>query len=131
MPSNENFVALGMGCSSGVSLDELILLADKVLAIAGVEQPAVISTIITKQDDPVWGQLSQHYDCELRFFDAARLEQETPNLEYPSDVVFATVGCHGVAESAALAAAGIDAELVVRKTTSERATAAIAMTRSI
>ncbi|MDT6938897.1 cobalamin biosynthesis protein [Brucella pseudogrignonensis] len=120
-----------MGCSSGVSLEELILLADKVLASAGVERPAVISTIITKQGDLVWGQLSHHYDCEMCFFDAARLEQETPNLKHPSDVVFATVGCHGVAESAALAAAGVDAELVVRKTTSERATAAIAVTRSI
>ena len=42
-----------------------------------------------------------------RFFDAATLERETPRLRNPSDVVFAEVGCHGVAEGAAMAAAGL------------------------
>ncbi|MFB2606402.1 cobalamin biosynthesis protein, partial [Rhizobium phaseoli] len=60
------------------------------------------------------------------FFNAARLEQETPRLKNPSAIVFARVGCHGVAESAALAAIGADAELVLGKIKSAHATAAIA-----
>jgi len=129
--SEEKRAALGMGGSSGVSLQELVSLADKVLLSVGLKRPAVIATISTKQGDPVWAKLAQHYDCELRFFDALRLEEEMPKLKHPSDVVFAMVGCHGVAESAALAAAGADAELLIEKTISECATAAIAVTRSV
>src|SRR5690606_35865102 len=40
---------------------------------------------------------------------------------------FAEVGCHGVAEGAALAAAGAKASLVVAKTKSQRATCAMAL----
>ncbi len=62
----------------------------------------------------------------MLFFDAATLEKETPRIANPSDVVFARVGCHGVAESAALAAIGPEAELVLEKIKSAHATAAIA-----
>ncbi len=41
--------------------------------------------------------------CRCGCSSAAELEAETPRLENPSDVVFAEVGCHGVAEAAALA----------------------------
>lgn len=127
MLSNGNFIALGIGCSSGVSFEELVSLADRVLLGAGLKRPNLIATIATKQSDPVWAKLAQHYGCALRFFDAARLEQETPRLKNPSELVFASVGCHGVAESAALAAAGENAVLLVEKTSVERATAAIAV----
>ena len=64
--------------------------------------------------------------CPARFFDAATLEAEAGRLRNPSDLVFREVGCHGVAEGAALAAAGAAGELVVEKTKSMRATCAIA-----
>jgi cobalt-precorrin 5A hydrolase len=55
------------------------------------------------------------------------LERETPRIKNPSAVVFARVGCHGVAESAAMAAmSALDAELVLPKIKSAHATAAIA-----
>jgi len=63
-----------------------------------------------------------------RFFDAATLETETPRLQNPSDIVFAEVGCHGVAEGAALAAVGAAGDLMVPKQKSKRATCAIART---
>ena len=61
-----------------------------------------------------------------RFFAAAALEAEAGRLRNPSDFVFREVGCHGVAEGAALAAAGPHGELVMEKTKSARATCAIA-----
>ena len=61
-----------------------------------------------------------------RFFTAAALEAETPRLKNPSEAVFREVGCHGVAEGAALAAAGADGTLVVAKRKSARVTCAIA-----
>ena len=47
-------------------------------------------------------ELANETGIPLRFFDAKQLEQETPRLINPSKTVYAEVGCHGVAESAAL-----------------------------
>lgn len=120
-------VVLGMGCSSDVSLEELVSLANKVLAKANSKKPHTIATIDTKQGDPVWLELAAYYGCELRFYDAARLEQETARIKNPSAAVFVVVGCHSVAESAALAGAGPNADLIIEKTVEGRATAALAM----
>jgi cobalt-precorrin 5A hydrolase / precorrin-3B C17-methyltransferase len=54
------------------------------------------------------------------------LEQEMPRLVNPSDVVFAEVGCHGVAEGAALAAVGASGKLIAPKVKTKRVTAALA-----
>ena len=62
----------------------------------------------------------------MRFFSAEELNALAPKLKTPSDYVLAEVGTPGVAEAAALAAAGSDAELIVAKTKSKRATCAIA-----
>jgi cobalt-precorrin 5A hydrolase/precorrin-3B C17-methyltransferase len=62
----------------------------------------------------------------VRFFTAAELAAESPRLKNPSDVVAKEVGTPGVAEAAALAAAGTRSELIVEKTKSARATCAIA-----
>lgn len=116
-----------MGGSWGVTLDELLALAEHVLARGECGRPDAIATFSAKRDEPVWAELASHYDCALCFFDAARLEQETPRLKNPSDAVFRAVGCHGVAEAAALAAAGPHGILAVEKTASVRATAALAI----
>ena len=54
------------------------------------------------------------------------MEAEASRLANPSEVVFAEVGCHGVSEGAALAAAGSEAVLVVEKVKTANATCAIA-----
>jgi cobalt-precorrin 5A hydrolase/precorrin-3B C17-methyltransferase len=61
-----------------------------------------------------------------RFFDSTRLAEETPRLKNPSETVFRETGCWGVAEGAALAAAGPAAALIVPKEKSRGATCAIA-----
>lgn len=119
-------VVLGMGCSSGTALDEMISLADRVLGAAGVERPDAIATLAARQDDAVWQALAARYKCGLIFFDPARLEAETPRLAHPSEAVFRVVGCHGVAEAAALAGVGPHGVLAVAKTASAHATAALA-----
>jgi cobalt-precorrin 5A hydrolase/precorrin-3B C17-methyltransferase len=61
-----------------------------------------------------------------RFFPAETLLAETPRLTARSEAVFGATGCWGVAEGAALAAAGADGVLVAAKRVAGRATAAVA-----
>src|SRR3546814_1276152 len=104
-------------CALPISLDDHDLARE---AIAGVY------SLDLKSDERAMHELGKWLGVPLRFFDAARLEQETPRLTNPSEAVFAEVGCHGVAEGAALAAAGMKAKLIVPKIKSQRATCAIA-----
>ena len=61
-----------------------------------------------KAAEPAIHALAAQLGVPARFFPASRLEAETPRLANPSAAVFATTGCHGVAEGAALAAVGPD-----------------------
>lgn len=117
-----------MGCESGAPVDDLLALAARALQQAGIEPHllAALASINGKLDEPAIMMVAAHYAVTLRFFDAETLERETPRLQNPSDLVFSKVGCHGVAEAAALAAAGPDSILVVPKLKSAFATAAIA-----
>lgn len=124
---DSRLIVLGMGGSSGVSFEELIALAEAVLAKAKFSKPYMIATIDTKQGEPVWHKLAAYYGCYLNFYDAARLEAQTPRIKNPSEAVFVAIGCHSVAESAALVAAGPKAVLLIEKTVEGRATAALAM----
>lgn len=120
--------ALGVGCARDCPADELNALIDAALADAAIPPPAVagIFSLDLKADEPGLAAAAARLGVPARFFDAARLEAETPRLANPSDVVFGEVGCHGVAEAAALAAAGPDARLVLPKRKSGMATCAIA-----
>ena len=63
----------------------------------------------------------------LRLFSSSELEMETSRLATPSEVVFAEVGCHGVAEAAALAQIGDLGELWFKKRKSANATVALCL----
>ena len=124
-------LALGVGCERGTDGDELIALAQETLADAGLAAAAVASVVSLdlKADEEAVHALADHLGVPARFFTAAELEAEAPRLANPSDVVFAEVGCHGVAEGAALAAAGPDSlggVLAVEKRKSAHATCAVA-----
>lgn len=122
-------LALGVGCQRGASTTELMALVRRTLATHALEGAAValLCSIDSRKDEPAVRALAQRLDVPTRFYSAKRLERETPRLASPSDIVFRIVGCHGVAESAALAAAGAGGMLVVPKQASRRATCAIAV----
>ncbi|WP_064691929.1 cobalamin biosynthesis protein [Rhizobium aegyptiacum] len=119
---------LGLGCEHGTPVAEVQALATAALAAAGIggEELAAIASIDSRRQEAAILAIARHFSVPAVFFDAPRLERETPRLKNPSAIVFARVGCHGVAESAALAAIGDDAELVLGKIKSARATAAVA-----
>ena len=123
-------LALGIGCERGAMAEEVIALARETLAsenLAALSVAAVVSLDL-KADEAAVQALADELGVPARFFPAARLEEETPRLATPSELVFREVGCHGVAEGAALAAAGPEGELLVPKRKSARATCAIART---
>ncbi len=117
---------IGVGCARGCAPEELInLVTGAMEGIAPAKIAAVVSLDL-KADEQAVNALAAHLDVPFRVFDAATLEREAHRLANPSDVVFAEVGCHGVAEGAALAAAGDAAELIVEKQKTANATVAIA-----
>ncbi len=120
--------ALGLGCERGTPEDEVMALAVQALDVAGITeaQLAAIASIDSRREEAAILAVAAHFSVPAVFFDAARLEEETPRLKNPSEIVFARVGCHGVAEAAALAALGPEAELVLGKIKSRHATAAVA-----
>ena len=124
--------ALGVGCERGIAASELESLVESTLAGANLSTRSLagVFSVDLKSDELAVHALGRTLGLPVRFFDPPTLEALTPRLANPSDVVFREVGCHGVSEAAALAAAGDDGRLRVPKTKSRRATCAIAEAHS-
>ncbi|MEM7060611.1 MAG: precorrin-3B C(17)-methyltransferase [Pseudomonadota bacterium] len=120
--------ALGVGCARDCSAAEMADLVMECLANQKIDPSAIagVFSLDLKSDEAAVLDLAMSLAVPARFFTASELEAETPRLANPSDIVFVEVGCHGVAEAAAVAAAGQYAELIVEKRKSANATCAIA-----
>jgi cobalt-precorrin 5A hydrolase len=106
-------LVLGIGCDRGTSLPMLergvaTLLERHVLSDKSVK---ALATIDRKADEPALLALAQKRGWPLQTFTAAELDA-VPGIENPSAVVEKHVGTRGVAEPAALLAAGADRLLV-------------------
>ncbi|WP_408015639.1 cobalamin biosynthesis protein [Rhizobium alarense] len=121
-------LVVGLGCERGTAPDEVLKLVETAIRAGGLEgrDIALVASLDTRAAEPAMLSVARRFSVPFTVFDAARLEAETPRLASPSAVVFAHTGCHGVAEAAALAAVGAAGRLVVPKTKSAHATAAIA-----
>ncbi len=121
-------LAIGIGCERGAAAEEVRALVMQCLAQANLSPLAVagVFSIALKAAEPAIHAVAQEFGVPVRFFPAETLLAETPRLSERSDIVFRETGCWGVAEGAALAAAGPQAGLVVPKQRSARATCAIA-----
>jgi cobalt-precorrin 5A hydrolase/precorrin-3B C17-methyltransferase len=124
---------IGIGCERDTSTDEVIELVENTLSDHAIPKSCVagIASIDLKADEAAIHAVASKLNVPVRYFPAAVLEEETPRLVNPSDVVFAEVGCHGVSEGAALASVGNEGELIVPKVKSKRATVAIARAQEI
>ncbi|HXP06474.1 MAG TPA: precorrin-3B C(17)-methyltransferase [Stellaceae bacterium] len=121
-------LALGIGCERNCDSDEIVSLADRCLAEAGLAADAVAAVVSVelKLAEPGIHALAERLGVAARFFPSERLLDETPRLTEKSEAVFRATGCWGVAEGAALAAAGPGGVLVAPKRKSRHATCAIA-----
>ena len=121
-------LVMGLGCERNAEGADLIALAEKVLSDRELSPAslAAVASIDLKSDEAAIHAVAAHFGVPARFFSVADLAQETPRLKNPSEIVAKEVGVAGVAEAAALAAAGSTSELIVEKTRSTRGTCAIA-----
>ena len=121
-------LTLGVGCERGASASEMRELVAATLAEAGLAAGAIalVASLDLKSDEDAVHQLAARLNVPARFFPVETLLAETPRLATPSDTVFRAVGCYGVAEAAALAAAGPAGRLIVPKQRRGRVTCAIA-----
>ena len=121
-------LVMGLGCERHAAPSELIALAEQVLSDNGLAPAslAAITSIDLKADETAVHAVAAHFGVPARFFAVEELSLETPRLKNPSDIVAKEVGVPGVAEAAALAGAGPEADLIIEKTRSTRGTCAIA-----
>lgn len=121
-------LAMGLGAIRNANSQQMIKLAEAALASQNLSSQslACVVSLEVKADEIAVHDVAAHFGVPARFFDAATLEAETPRLANPSDIVFAEVGCHGVAEGAALATVGTNGRLIVEKTKNDQGTCAIA-----
>lgn len=122
-------VVIGIGVTEAASAREAVMLVEKALSgpLEDV-RPVAIATIFGRAEHLAVQGVAGYLGVPVMVFDAARLERETPRLMNPSDSLFERIGCHGVAEAAALAAGGPEASLLVGKTKEGGVTIAVAAT---
>lgn len=121
-------LVVGVGCERGADPGEVIGLARRCLADTGLAPLSVacVTSIALKAAEPAVHALADSLGVPARFLSAEALLAETERLTARSETVFRETGCYGVAEGAALAAAGTQGRLVLAKTRAGRATCAIA-----
>jgi cobalt-precorrin 5A hydrolase / precorrin-3B C17-methyltransferase len=116
-------LAVGIGCERGTSVKEVLDLIDTTFAAHNLSKQSVsiYASIDLKEDEAALSSLPN-----VTYFSSEELNAQSARIATPSDYVADTVGTPSVAEAAALAAAGVEAKLIVPKTKSKRATIAIA-----
>lgn len=122
-------LVIGVGCDRGCPVNTLSELVEQTIEETGLATKAIacIASIDRKADEPAIHVLSETLGVPARFFSREALLCEEHRLPNPSATVKREVGVAGVAEAAALAAAGETANLIVEKRKNARATCAIAL----
>ncbi|GAA3229726.1 cobalamin biosynthesis protein [Actinocorallia longicatena] len=117
---------VGVGLRRGTGEADLDALVAAVLAEAGIghERVTALATLEGKEAETAVTATCERYGWELRIFRADTLAAVP--VPAPEIRVARAVGTPSVAEAAALAGAGVRAELIVGKRRSARATAALA-----
>ena len=126
-------LALGVGTERGLPPELLVDHAMGVLATRGLA-PAAVACVVShelKAAEPAVHALAAALGVPVRFFGTPALLAQTERLTSRSDTVFRETGCYGVAEGAALAAAGMSGSLLVQKQVGQRCTVAVAIAPDI
>jgi cobalt-precorrin 5A hydrolase len=113
-------LVVGVGCDRDTPPELVERGVTELLAKSGLSPKCVkaVASIDKKADEPALLELGRRHGWPLRFFTAEELDV-VPGIENPSETVKRHVGTRGVAEPAALLAAGAAALLVPKQTYTE------------
>jgi cobalt-precorrin 5A hydrolase len=119
-------LVLGVGCRRGVPYDEIEALFQEICKTRGYSPSSLreIATVSLKADEAGLQEFAAKHDVPLRSFTIEELSR-VADLPTPSAQVQAKIGIAGVAEPAAMLAAGTST-LLVRKYRGKRVTMALA-----
>jgi len=100
-------LVVGLGCQRGCPAGTLQALLDQTLLAHGLERHQLcgLASIDLKRDEPGLLELAGLLELPLSCFSAGQLAASEDRLSHRSAIAFQRTGCHGVAESAALALA--------------------------
>jgi cobalt-precorrin 5A hydrolase len=123
-------IAIGVGCRKGCTGAAIVAVVRRALATAG-EPPGKreMFTLDEKASEANVREAASTLGLPLYFVPHERLLREASRVVTPSARVERLVGVPGVAETAALAGAGPNGELIVAKIVGGGATCAIALRR--
>jgi cobalt-precorrin 5A hydrolase len=125
-------LVVGFGCQRGCPASVLRALLDQTLQAHGIalDQVRALASIELKRDEPGLLELAAQLSLPLTCFTAEELAGYQARLSHLSEIAFERTGCHGVAESAALALAdrwgSSPASLLVTRQKAAQATLALA-----
>ena len=121
----------GLGCQRGCTAQALLQLMTSSLQRQGlaIKDISALASIDLKSREPGLLALAEQLALPLQFFSAQQLAGYESRLSHRSPLAFEHTGCHGVAESAALALASRAgaAELLISRQKSPQATFALAI----
>ncbi|WP_434563503.1 cobalamin biosynthesis protein [Pseudomonas sp. R1-6] len=100
-------LVVGLGCQRGCSASTLRALLERTLLAHGIalDEIRALASIDRKRDEPGLLELAAQLSLPLTCFSAEQLAGYQAQLSHRSAIAFERTGCHGVAESAALALA--------------------------
>ncbi len=122
------FLAVGVGCRSGVSGEIVAELVERALeASARPGTPAALFTVVDKQSEPGIGEAAAALGLALVHLPRAALAAVADRVATRSEKVIELFGVPSIAEGAALAGAGPGSRLVVERMADRGATVAVAI----
>ncbi|WP_191487983.1 cobalamin biosynthesis protein [Pseudomonas sp. FEN] len=127
-------LAVGLGCRRGCDASTLQVLLEQSLLTHRIDLRSIkgLASIDKKKVEPGLLELAQRLNLPLVFFSAAELGAYEARLSHRSRRAFEQTGCHGIAESAALALAEQlgqgQAKLLISRQKHPQATFALAWT---
>ncbi len=121
-------LVVGIGCDRGVAADEIEAAIARVFAARGLSRLSIrqLATYALKKDEPGLVEFAARNRLELAWFEKDEINRLAERIPNPSKTVMSYVGVAGVAEPAAMLAAGTD-RLLVEKVKCERVTVAVAL----
>lgn len=120
-------ICIGIGCRRGTPADKIRAAVDSAVREAGIDRRAIAraASVDLKQGEEGLLEYCTEEGLDIRFFTEDELLRAEGSFT-PSEFVRRVAGVESVCERSAVAAAGYDAELILKKQVYDRVTVALA-----